>query len=570
MACDGALRDPGGRHDVAARPASDAIAAHRPGRLAAQLLDPLLERGPPARVVLGQRGRIPGLLEPADLPSGAARAGVFGAPLRRVAANRADLRAHAQHLPLLQPAGPLDVRPLRARDVPARARAHRRRARGVGRRRVLRICAAEAAAAHPPAGAVVAVDAVRALRAAPLLHDGCARTRSAGPRWRWCCRTCRAGITSCSSRRSSVLYCLYEIADRRLWSSVRMWVVARRLRRGRGGGDVAVRQAVPHAPRARASRRARSGEVVQFLRRRALAADRRAASRVWGWLQTYPRAEGELSRASSRRCSRWRRPSSVAAGAGSGAASRRRSAKRDRVGGWCCCSPWRAVVYVSAALLVGASPAIRAGTSPASASRLDDPWKAWVPAGAGLGGGCVRALAAAPRVCARRAGTQRSASSPALALGAAVLATGPVPTLAGQPTNSAGALRAVVLARARIRRAAGPGAFGMLRHPVSAGLAGFGARALPSARQARPTRAGRAGRVVPPRIHGRADRARPRDAKVPDGASHAPSASATTLPMSIASCRRCRPARRSSSFRSAPPPGTCSACSTSRSTTGPS
>src|SRR4029078_2797750 len=103
-----ALRDSGGRHAVASSPAADAIAAHRPGRLAAELLDPLLERGPPARVVLGPRGCIPGLLETADLPSRAACSRLLGAPLRRVAANRAALPAPAQRLALLQPADSLD------------------------------------------------------------------------------------------------------------------------------------------------------------------------------------------------------------------------------------------------------------------------------------------------------------------------------------------------------------------------------------------------------------------------------------------------------------------------------
>ena len=65
-----------------------------------------------------------------------------------------------------------------------------------------------------------------------------------------------------------VLYCLYEIADRGLWSRWRMWVGARH-GGGRGGaGDVAVREAVPLAPRAAASSRGRSGRSSNFPRTR--------------------------------------------------------------------------------------------------------------------------------------------------------------------------------------------------------------------------------------------------------------------------------------------------------------
>ena len=90
--------------------------------------------------------------------------------------------------PLLRPALSLDVRALRAGRVPVRARAHRQSARRVRRRRALRVRAVPVSTKLASAGAVVAVDAVRAVRIPQVLRltrcTDIARRTMAAAAWR--------------------------------------------------------------------------------------------------------------------------------------------------------------------------------------------------------------------------------------------------------------------------------------------------------------------------------------------------------------------------------------------------
>ena len=171
LACHRVLHAGRARDDMAARHPPDDVAAVGPRRSPAQLLHHRLGRRPSAGARRRQHRRVPGLLGRADLPPRAARAGLFGAPLRAGDTGRADRLGDRQHPPRVQLPVSLDVRALRTRDVPAVARAHRIRRGGIHRRTPLCVRVVPGGAVSAPAGAVVAVAAVCLLRAAALLRD---------------------------------------------------------------------------------------------------------------------------------------------------------------------------------------------------------------------------------------------------------------------------------------------------------------------------------------------------------------------------------------------------------------
>ena len=135
----------------------------------------------------------------------------------------------------------------------------------MGRRRVLRVCAAEAAAASHLQ--------VLSSQWMPFALYGLRRyftTLRADPLG-WAAVALVLQNLSCGYylvffAPVVVLYCLYEIADRGLWSRWRMWVGARRGRDSGGADDVAIREAVPVAPRAGLPAAADAGRSSNFRR----------------------------------------------------------------------------------------------------------------------------------------------------------------------------------------------------------------------------------------------------------------------------------------------------------------
>ncbi len=326
-----------------------------------------------------------------------------------------------------------------------------RRARGVDRRRVLRVCAAEAPAAFPPAGAVVAVDAVGALWAAPLLHDaarGPARLGRGGagaaePVVRLLPRVLRAGGRP-----------VLPVRDRRPWTLEPMEDVGRARRGGGRGGacDVAVREAVPVAPRAGLPAAADLGSRA-VLGGRALAADRqRRQPRVGMAAGVSARRRRALRRdrhAAARgrgpRCRRARTQRLVGAfarratGPAAGDRARPGRVRRLRLGGAARRRDQRSEL------------AHRRDPLP-SRRRVES-----VGAGRGPGGSRARAVTSAPRHRARRPGIRARVLRGARDRRQRARARSGC--LDCRPADgSAGAVRAVVLARARIRWPSCPGA----------------------------------------------------------------------------------------------------------------
>ncbi len=74
-----------------------------------------------------------------------------------------------------------------------------------------------------PPGDFLAMDAVRPLRSAALFRDEAMRARSSVPAPRLWRKTFRTVTSSCSSRRLSLAYALFEIATRKLWTDTRVW-----------------------------------------------------------------------------------------------------------------------------------------------------------------------------------------------------------------------------------------------------------------------------------------------------------------------------------------------------------
>jgi len=116
------------------------------------------------------------VVEREHLRPAAAGAGLLRAFPAAGAPGVADLRDHEEPDPLLQPAFPVDVRARGPRHVSARTGADRKRGRRHGRRARVRVRAVSHRERPTPAGAVVRLDAVRAVRPAPALCDRTAWT----------------------------------------------------------------------------------------------------------------------------------------------------------------------------------------------------------------------------------------------------------------------------------------------------------------------------------------------------------------------------------------------------------
>jgi hypothetical protein len=278
-----------------------------------------------------------------------------------------------------------------------------------------------------------------------------------------------------------VLYCLYEIADRALWWRWRMWV-------GLAVAATAVAlatwpflkpylwlRALGFPPRPIWEVQLFSADVLAPL-------TASPGNRVWGWLQTYRHAEGELF------------PGVVTlllAGVAVVVAVRglrvSSAPLRD--------SPWRRLatalvlvacaVEIAAALLVGATsdPNWRIG---GIHFRLGDPWKAWVPAAALAGGALV--LSRRLRAVARGVPGSALGFFAALAIGGSVLALGPIVSIAGQPTELPAPYAQLYWHVPGYDGLRVPARFATVVALGLAGMAGFGAHAL--------TRRGLTGRRV--------------------------------------------------------------------------
>ena len=111
------------------------------------------------------------MVERQHLPSASARARLLRASAAAGDSNRAGVCADEESDSLLQPAVPVDIRPVGAGDVPAREGADRSSRGGVRGGTRVRVRAVPDRIAAAPAGAVVGVDAVRAVRIPALLRD---------------------------------------------------------------------------------------------------------------------------------------------------------------------------------------------------------------------------------------------------------------------------------------------------------------------------------------------------------------------------------------------------------------
>ncbi len=157
--------------------------AHRAGCRGSclQLVGDDVDRRAAAAVPCRRRPRAGRLLEREHLLSGAAHDRVLRASDATDVADPADLRGHAQHHPLLQPALPVSDRAVGVGHVPFRTRTHRttrrRRRRGPG------VCvrAVPRGPVHAPASHHDAVDAACALRI-PAIFCDVASTRAGGRR----------------------------------------------------------------------------------------------------------------------------------------------------------------------------------------------------------------------------------------------------------------------------------------------------------------------------------------------------------------------------------------------------
>ena len=201
-------RRPDPRHPVGSR------------RLAAERLDSRVGRRSPAAIPLRRFRCAQRVLERQHLSSRAADAGLLRASVRAGGADPSGLRADRKHRPLLQPAVSLDVRAVRPRHVSVRARSHRQPARRVRRRPDLRVRAVSRAAVRAPAGALVAVDAVCAVRICDDISsaDGAVRAAPlAGAGAALVAQNLSNGYFLLFFAPFVVAYVLFEIATRSLW-----------------------------------------------------------------------------------------------------------------------------------------------------------------------------------------------------------------------------------------------------------------------------------------------------------------------------------------------------------------
>jgi hypothetical protein len=266
-------------------------------------------------------------------------------------------------------------------------------------------------------------------------------------------------------------YCLYEIADRGLWLRWRMWV-----------GLVAAAAAATLATwpfvrpylwlRAQGFPARPIWEVRQFSADLLSFVTASPNNRIWGWLQTFPHGEADLFPGIV---------TLVLAGIGLIAAARAlasasaplREPRRRRIAialVFAACA-----AYVGVALLVGATsdPSWRFGFI---RFRLGDPWKAWAPA-AFL---AVIAVSLSPRIRSMARGVKGSALGffVALALAGAVLALGPVVSIAGTPTDLPAPYAQLYWHVPGFDGLRAPSRFAMLSVLGLSVLAGYGAHAL--------------------------------------------------------------------------------------------
>jgi hypothetical protein len=269
-----------------------------------------------------------------------------------------------------------------------------------------------------------------------------------------------------------VLYCVYEIADRGLWRRWRTWVAL-----------AVAASAVTLATwpfltpylwlRARGFPPRPIWEVQQFSADVLAALTASSANRAWGWLQAYPRAEGELFAGLVTLLLAGLAIVGAARELGRSSADFRETRPRRRVAVTIVLVS--CAVYVAAALLVDATrdPNWRiAGVH----FRLGDPWKAWVPAAtlAGI------ALVLSRRLRAVIRGMPGSVIGffAVLAIGGSVLALGPVISIAGQPTDLPAPYAQLYWHVPGYDGLRVPARFGMVAVLGLAGLAGYGAHAL--------------------------------------------------------------------------------------------
>lgn len=268
-------------------------------------------------------------------------------------------------------------------------------------------------------------------------------------------------------------YCLYEIADRGLWRQWRVWLA---LSLAAAAAALATwpflrpylwlrGQGFP--PRPLWEVRQFSADVLSFL-------TASPGSLVWGWLRTYPHAEGELF------------PGIITlllAGLGLVVAARGRLASSSAPPGER--RRWRRVatvvvlvacaIYVAVALLVGAT-----GDSNWRIAgihfRLGDQWKAWVPAAALA----LLALALSRRLRAVARGVPGSTLGffAVLTIVASLLALGPVVSIAGRPTELPALYAQLYWHVPGYDGLRVPARFAMLAALGLAALAGMGAHAL--------------------------------------------------------------------------------------------
>ncbi len=158
---------------------------------------------PPVERARGSRRGAPGVLEREHLLPAPARPGLFRASDGSGRDDSADLRRVQESDPGVQRRVSVDVRVVRDRHVPVRARPDRIERRGVSRGPCVRLRPVPLWHVAARAGAVVDVDAVRAARLSPLSREPSRRCLWWAHRPHGSRRTCRAATTCCFSVRLS-------------------------------------------------------------------------------------------------------------------------------------------------------------------------------------------------------------------------------------------------------------------------------------------------------------------------------------------------------------------------------
>ena len=268
------------------------------------------------------------------------------------------------------------------------------------------------------------------------------------------------------------VYCLYEMCQRGRWRSPRMWVVL-----AIAGAAVAaltwpfvkpylMLRALGFPPRQLAEVMRYSADVLAL-------GTAAPGNHVWGWLQTFVRAEGELFPGLVV-------PLLALAGLAARFKTMVRSA-RDIPAVGPAGQAGAVLLLVTAVVLASFALVVSVTRDPAWTIagvilRLHDPWKAWALAGA-----CTIALLVVSRRLRHVAsGVPGSLLGffALLTLGAMWLATGPVPTLNGEVTNLPALYAPLYWHVPGFDGLRVPARFSMLTACGLAVLAAFGARAI--------------------------------------------------------------------------------------------